>query len=154
MSSTGGRSAAQRSGPWWESCLHPKGTGLNDEINNLTNEHHMYNPKGEFVPNGSFNGLQTYSYAGPGTKFVQRVREGYKGVNELDRATKLHDLYYYLYKDVPGRNKADEILADDCRKILAEYPNDIESYPDDIRQLLRDTRVVLYVMIPKSRLGW
>ena len=83
-----------------------KGKGLYDEINNLTNEMHLYHPTGEYVPGGSFNNLYTYSYAGSGTKFVKRVREGYKGVNELDRAAMLHDLYYYIYKDIPNRNKA------------------------------------------------
>ena len=114
---------------------------------------HLYYPTGEYVPGGSFNNLYTYSYAGPGTKFVQRVREGYKGVNELDRAAMLHDLYYHLYKDVPNRNKADAILANDCSKILSKYQGPEEEYPDDIRLLLRDTRTVMHIMNIKQRFG-
>ena len=58
------------------------GTGfLNNLVNNLPVELHLVADKGENVPNGSFNNLQKYSYAGPGTKYIQRVKEGYRGIN-------------------------------------------------------------------------
>ena len=47
---------------------------------NLDKELHLAAEKGENVPNGSFNNLQKYSYAGPGTKYLQRNREDYKGI--------------------------------------------------------------------------
>ena len=67
---------------------------LNDAIGKLSDlgvELHLVVDKGEFVPNGSFNNQQKYSYAGLGTKYSQRAREGYKGINELDRMAKLQD---------------------------------------------------------------
>src|SRR5258708_29806329 len=70
---------------------------LNDAIGNLGDlgiELHLAAEKGENVTNGSFNNLQKYSYAGPGTKYTQRDREGYQGINELDRMAKLHDKFY------------------------------------------------------------
>src|SRR5271163_3832325 len=62
-----------------------KGFSLNSFVNNLPIELHQFAKKGEDVPGGSFNDQQKYSYCGPGTKYEQRVREGYKGINELDR---------------------------------------------------------------------
>jgi hypothetical protein len=121
-------------------------------INNLDSEMHMYHPMGEHVPNGSFNGSQTYGFAGPGTLFTQRYREGYRGVNELDNPSMYHDLFYYLYKDEYHRNKADIILANMCRTILAKYPNPIETYDKLTQQLIRDTKTALLIMEGKSML--
>ena len=71
-----------------------KGFSLNSFVNNLPIELHQFAEKGEDVPGGSFNNQQKYSYCGPGTKYEQRVREGYKGINELDRMCKVHDKFY------------------------------------------------------------
>ena len=73
------------------------GNGLGDTIIKAIGklgELHLPASKGEYVPNGSFNNQFKYSYCGPGTKYEQRVREGYKGINELDRMCKLHDKFY------------------------------------------------------------
>src|SRR5271157_4362655 len=71
-----------------------KGFSLNSFVNNLPIELHQFAENGEDVPGGSFNNQQKYSYCGPGTKYEQRVREGYKGINELDSMCKLHDQFY------------------------------------------------------------
>ncbi|HLX54546.1 MAG TPA: hypothetical protein VKR58_11425, partial [Aquella sp.] len=55
------------------------GFSLNNFVNNLPIELHQFTETGEDVPGGSFNNQQKYSYCGPGTKYEQRVREGYKG---------------------------------------------------------------------------
>ena len=68
-----------------------KGFSLNSFVNNLSIELHQYAEKGEDVPGSSFNNQQKYSYCGPGTKYEQRIREGYKEINELDSMCKLHD---------------------------------------------------------------
>ena len=50
---------------------------LNDAIGKLGDldiELHLTAEKGENVPNGSFKNLQKYSYAGPGTTYLQRNR--------------------------------------------------------------------------------
>ena len=70
-----------------------KGFSLNNLINNLPIEFHQYAEKGEYVPGGSFNDQQKYSFCGPGTRYDQRVREGYKGINELDKMCELHDQF-------------------------------------------------------------
>ena len=44
-----------------------KGFDLNNLINNLPIEFHQYAEKGEYVPGGSFNDQQKYSFCGPGT---------------------------------------------------------------------------------------
>ena len=45
-----------------------KGFSLNNLINNLPIEFHQYAEKGEYVPGGSFNDQQKYSFCGPGTR--------------------------------------------------------------------------------------
>ena len=70
-----------------------KGNGISDAIGKF-GELHLPASKGEEVANGSFNNLNKYSYCGPGTKFEQRDKEGYKGINELDKMCKLHDSFY------------------------------------------------------------
>jgi len=67
------------------------GFNLNSFVNNLPIELHQFAEKGEDVPGGSFNNQQKYSFCGPGTRYEQRVREGYRGINELDSMCKLHD---------------------------------------------------------------
>lgn len=92
-------------------------------INNLPMELHLpsYPQEGEYVPNGSFNNTNKYSYAGPGTKFLQRVQEGYKGINDLDKATMVHDYFYWKYKDRDTRTKADRLLAGNALKIAQNH---------------------------------
>src|SRR5271156_2683762 len=70
------------------------GFNLNSLVNNLPLELHQFAEKGEDVPGGSFNNQQKYLYCGPGTKYEQRNREGYKGINKLDGMCKLHDRLY------------------------------------------------------------
>ena len=88
-----------------------KGFSLNSFVNNLPFELHQFAQNGEDVPGGSFNNQQKYSYCGPGTKYEQRVREGYNGINELDRMCKLHDKFYNENTDTKTRNISDIALA-------------------------------------------
>ena len=69
-----------------------EGFSLNTLVNKLPIELHLAADKGEYVPGGSFNNQKNYSYCGPGTKYEQRVMEGYNGINELDSMCKLHDV--------------------------------------------------------------
>lgn len=88
-------------------------------INNLPVEIHLpsYPAKGEHVPDGSFNGTNKYSFAGPGTNFIKRLQEGYQGINDLDKAAKVHDYFYWKFKDREKRTAADRILATEAQKI-------------------------------------
>ena len=45
-----------------------EGFDLNNLMNNLPIEFHQYAEKGEYVPGGSFNDQQKYSFCGPGTR--------------------------------------------------------------------------------------
>src|SRR5277367_4455998 len=88
------------------------GKGIfNNALSNLGVELHLPASKGEEVSNGSFNNLNKYSYCGPGTKYEQRDREGYKGINELDKMCKLHDKFYDQNTDTASRNISDVALA-------------------------------------------
>ena len=62
------------------SFIRMKGAGfsLNSFVNNLPIELHQFAEKGEDVPGGSFNNQQKYSFCGPGTRYEQRTREGYR----------------------------------------------------------------------------
>ena len=99
----------------------------------------------ESVSNGSFKNTGKYSYCGPGTKVQQRLKEGYQGVNSLDKACKEHDIYYSQHKDVSERNKADDILARRATEIVMD-----ENEPEYVR---KDARLVTGVMGMKSRFG-
>ena len=46
-----------------------KGFDLNNLMNNLPIEFHQYAEKREYVPGGSFNDQQKYSFCGPGTRY-------------------------------------------------------------------------------------
>ena len=91
--------------------VQERGFNLNNLINNSPIEFHQYAEKGDYVPGGSFNDQQKYSFCGPGTRYDQRVREGYKGINELDKMCKLHDQFYNENKDTKDRNISDLALA-------------------------------------------
>ena len=100
---------------------------LNDAIRKLGNlgiELHLPAKEGEYVTNGSFNNLQKYSYCGPGTRYEQRVREGYKGINELDSMCKLHDRFYNENSDTSSRNVSDVALAHSANEIAGDLRYD------------------------------
>ena len=109
------------------------GEGIGDAIINgigkYVGELHLPATKGEYVPNGSFNNLQKYSYCGPGTKYDQRVREGYNGINELDCMCKLHDQFYNEHRDTQSRNISDIALAHRADEIANDprYDNEQRS---------------------------
>lgn len=99
----------------------------------------------EKVPGGSFNTTGKYSFCGPGTKVEKRLKEGYQGINALDKACKQHDLYYLKYKTTKERNIADDILAQEASKIALD-----DSQPEYVR---KDARAVTGIMGLKSRFG-
>jgi Domain of unknown function (DUF5679)/Phospholipase A2-like domain len=105
------------------------GTGIGDTIINAIGkigELHLPATNGEYVPNGSFNNQLNYSYCGPGTKYDQRVREGYKGINELDSMCKLHDKFYNENTDTSSRNISDIALAHRANEIANDSRFDSE----------------------------
>ena len=123
-----------------------KGFSLNNLINNLPIEFHQYAEKGEYVPGGSFNDQQKYSFCGPGTRYDQRVREGYKGINELDRMCKLHDQFYNENKDTKDRNISDVALSYRADKIARD------SNFDDFQR--KDARFISGIIKTKAHLGF
>jgi len=122
-----------------------KGFSFNSLVNNLPIELHQFAERGEDVPGGSFNNQQKYSYCGPGTKYEQRVREGYKGINELDRMCKLHDKFYNENTDTKTRNISDIALAHRADEI-ARNP-----IYDDVQR--KDANFVSGIMKAKARFG-
>jgi hypothetical protein len=123
------------------------GNGL---FNNILNtlplpEMHLPHSVGEQVPGGSFNNKKTLSYCGPFSKFDQRNKEGYVGVNDLDKACKIHDRTYGYYQDTQSRNKADDILASTAN-VIANTTNDPRES--------KDARLVESIMSAKSRFGF
>ena len=108
-------------------------------------ELHLPADKGEYVPNGSFNNKQKYSYCGPGTKYDQRVKEGYNGINELDSMCKLHDKFYNENQDTQSRNISDVALAHRANEIA----NDM-SYDNEQRNA---AKLVALIMKNKARFG-
>ena len=99
----------------------------------------------EFVPNGSFNNLQKYSYCGPGTRYEQRVREGYNGINELDKMCKLHDKFYNDNHDTSSRNVSDIALAHRANEIASD------TTLDQVER--RDAKLVSMIMKNKAKFG-
>lgn len=118
---------------------------FNNALGNLGFELHLPASKGEEVTNGSFNNLHKYSYCGPGTKYEQRDREGYKGINELDKMCKLHDRFYNENTDTATRNISDEALAHRANEIA----ND-SRFDDEQR---RFANYVAIVMRNKAKFG-
>ena len=124
------------------------GKGIGDSIINAVGkvgELHLPASKGEYVPNGSFNNLQKYSYCGPGTKYEQRNKEGYQGINELDRMCKLHDQFYNENHDTESRNISDTALA--------HRANEIANDPIFDEEQRRFARFVKIIMDNKVRFG-
>ena len=114
-------------------------------LGNTVGEMHIPAAQGEYVPNGSFNNLQKYSYCGPGTKYEQRNKEGYQGVNELDKMCKLHDQFYNENSDTASRNIRDEALAHRAYEIA----ND-SRYDSAQRNM---ATLVYYIMKNKAKFG-
>lgn len=111
-------------------------------------EMHLGLPNGiesEQVPEGSFNSTKKYSYCGPGTKVQQRLKEGYEGVNSLDRACKQHDIFYSKHTKTKDRNISDDILAKQAAEIALD-----SSEPEYVRN---DAKLVTGIMGMKSRFG-
>ena len=123
-----------------------KGFDLNNLINNLPIEFHQYAEKGEYVPGGSFNDQQKYSFCGPGTRYEQRIREGYQGINELDKMCKLHDQFYNENKDTKDRNISDVALAHRADEIARD------SNFDDVQR--KDAKFISGIMKTKAHLGF
>jgi hypothetical protein len=117
---------------------------MNDLINSLPIELHQYAETGENVPGGSFNDLQKYSFCGPGTKYEQRVREGYRGINELDQACKLHDQFYNEITDTKIRNLSDIALAKKADEIAAINQDPVQR---------KDAKFISGIMKAKATLG-
>lgn len=128
-----------------------KGKGV---INTLLNkipipEMHLSLPKdvsSENVESGSFNKTGKYSYCGPGTKLSKRLAQGYKGINDLDKACLQHDIAYDRNNDTKNRNLADNILAQEANRLA----NDM-SQPEYVRN---DSKRVAALMSTKSWLGF
>jgi hypothetical protein len=128
-------------------CIQGRGF-LNNAIGKLGDlgiELHLPANKGENVPDGSLNNLHKYSYCGPGTKYQQRAKEGYQGINELDSMCKLHDRFYNENIDTSSRNISDVALAHRSNEI-ANDPR----YDSDQR---RDAKLVSLIMKNKARFG-
>ena len=125
-----------------------KGTGLVNTVLKRLPEMHLKLPRevsSESVPNGSFANTGRYSFCGPGTKVYQRLHEGYKGVNSLDKACRSHDIYYANHKKTKERNLADDVLAKAASEITLN-----ENEPEYVR---RDAKLVTGIMGLKSRFG-
>jgi hypothetical protein len=122
-----------------------EGFSLNNLVNNLPFEIHQFAEKGENVPGGSFNDQQKYSYCGPGTKYEQRVKEGYQGINELDRMCKLHDKFYNENIDAKTRNISDIALAHRADEIANN------SMYDNAQR--KDANFISGIMKTKAKLG-
>jgi len=118
---------------------------FNDIILPNIGEIHLPANQGEYVPNGSFNDQRNYSYCGPGTKYEQRNREGYKGINELDKMCKLHDQFYNKNTDTASRNISDEALAH--RALEISNNSKLDSTQRNAAKL------VYHIMKSKARFG-
>ena len=117
------------------------GGGIGDSIIKAigkVGELHLPATKGEYVSNGSFNNLQKYSYCGPGTKYEQRNREGYQGINELDKMCKLHDQFYNENHDTESRNISDAALAHRANEI-ANDPR----FDDEQRRFANFVKIIM-----------
>ena len=113
-------------------------------IGNL-GELHLPANQGEYVPNGSFNNQNKYSFCGPGTKYEQRNSEGYQGINELDKMCKLHDKFYNENQDTASRNVSDVALAHRANEIANDSKFDSKQR--------RDASFVNMIMKNKARFG-
>ena len=81
----------------------------------------------------------------PGTRYEQRIREEYKGINELDSMCKLHDQFYNENLDTKSRNISDLALAHRANEIAADSKFDVSQR--------RDAALVGNIMKNKARFG-
>ena len=114
-------------------------------VGNTVGELHLPASRGEYVPNGSFNDQNKYSYCGPGTKYEKRNKEGYQGINELDGMCKLHDKFYNENTDTANRNISDEALAHRALEIANDPKLDSAQ-----RNM---ANIVYYIMKAKAKFG-
>jgi hypothetical protein len=121
------------------------GKGVVNTMLKYIPEIHMSAPDGEYVEGGEFNNTKKYSYCGPGTKYENRFKQGYKGINDLDKACMKHDQAYNIFKDVENRNIADNELA----KISNILANDL----NQSEYVRTDAKKVAALMSTKSWLG-
>src|SRR5271157_2190877 len=138
---TGGSTPSSNKGLKVKGC----GFSLNNFFNNLPIELHQFAEKGEDVPGGSVNNQQKYSYCRPGTKYEQQVREGDKGINELDSMCKLHDKFYNENTDTKTRNISDIALAHRADEI-ARNP-----IYDEVQR--KDANFISGIMKTKAKFG-
>ena len=62
--------------------------------------------------------LPKYQFCGPGTKVFTRLSQGEKGINDLDKACRIHDIEYLKYAgDNDGLREADRRLRRAARNI-------------------------------------
>lgn len=94
-------------------------------INNLPIEFHLPTLFGSSERvGGSFDSTGFYSYCGPGTKYDQRISEGYAGVNHLDKLCRLHDAAYAAASDRSGRIMADRELMNKAFSLALDPSHD------------------------------
>ena len=116
-----------------------------EKLGDLGVELHLASDRGENVSNGSFNNQQKYSYCGPETRYEQRTKEGYKGINELDSMCKLHDQFYNKNTDTKTRNISDIALSHRAKEIA------LNPKYDAIQR--KDANFVSGIMNTKAKLG-
>lgn len=110
--------------------LKKKGSGLiNTLVNKLPIEVH----------------IPSYQFCGPGTKLKKRLARGDKGVNQLDKACKEHDIAYSKYSDLENRHAADKVLA---KKAFDRFKASDSKFGEKISSL-----VVSGIMKAKTKLG-
>ena len=128
------------------------GFSLNNLINNLPIEFHQFAETGENIPGGSFNDQQKYSYCGPGTRYDQRMKEGYKGINELDSMCKLHDQFYNENTDTKIRNLSDAALAHRADEIAANVNLDAAQRKDAqfLSKIMKTKMILGLGLLPKK----
>ena len=66
--------------------------------------------------------LRGYEFCGPGTRLLERLSKGQRGVNSLDRGCLHHDLGYFLTQDIKSRHHFDKDLQDRAFSIMSD-PN-------------------------------
>ena len=131
-----------------DSLKNKTGKGIVNKALHFLPEMHISLPKdvsSENVLNGSFNNTGKYSFCGPGTRVQKRIKEGYKGVNSLDKECKKHDIFYSQKKKTKERNIADDILAQAASKIALDPM--IPEYEK------KDAKLVTGIMGMKSHFG-
>lgn len=124
---------------------YSEGGSIMNKVIEYIPEIHMKdsNGKGENVPNGKFNNSGKYSYCGPGTKFVERMKEGYKGINNLDKACLVHD---YSYQNYPDHKDTWDLW-------LTKKSSEIANDPNIDEQTRNDAKLVTFLMSTKNYFG-